>query len=209
MSSSVRSLLSAGSTPLDSLEKKLNDRRHKLQAAVIYGLESESALQLIKERLNNLETSSSGCLISADSKTVKQQNVNNEACMKQVGELASSLHDLTSRLGSPEKGDEVSGVRSSLRTQADSLSSRLRALENVLSKRQVLINVVRPLADDVGQGQAECVNWLQNTEYEIESIKREDEEDGDGLSDRCTHLKVRNVTSKVNSTIKGSMLQIS
>ena len=190
MSSSVRNLLSAGSTPLESLERKLSDRRHKLQAAIIYGLESESALQLIKERLLNLESSSSGRLISANSDTVNQQDVENKACMKHVGELRSSLQDVTSKLGASEKGDEESSVKSALRTQSDALLSRLQDLEKVLSKRQILINDVKPLAEKFDVEKNALKGWLHKTEDDISLMEKDDVKDEAAFEESLRRLKV-------------------
>lgn len=190
MSSCVRNLLSAGWTPLESLERKLSDRRHKLQSTIIYGLEAEVALQLIKERLLNLETNSSGRLISAILGTVIQQEIEVEAFAKQLEDLASTLQNVTSKLGSLEQGDEGSSVKSSVRKEANTLQSRLRALGSVLSQRKTLINEVKPLADEFNKMKIEVNNWLQETENDVSLINNIVLVDENSFKERLLRLKV-------------------
>ena len=190
MSSNIRNLLCAGSTPLDSLEKKLSDRRQKLQAAIIYGLEAESSLQLIKERLSNLEANTSGRLISANLDTVMQQETENEAFLKQADTLALSLEDVKFKLRSPEKVDEGSSVRTSLRKLSDALQPRLRALQNVLLQWKALINEVKPLAEEFQRKKVELMDWLRRTESEVSLIDESVLTDVTSFKDRLLRLKV-------------------
>lgn len=193
MSSRVRNLLSTGSTPLESLEKKLTDRRYKLQSAIIYGLESESALQLINERLISLEANARMRLISADLATVKMQDVENEANMKQLGELGSSFENVISKLRLKESAEEVSFVTGSVRKKSESMVLRLQMLEKVLADRHVVINKVRQLAEKF-DGDIEKMasgSWLQSKELELESMKRDTGLTDSDFKERLLHLEVR------------------
>ena len=190
MSSSIRNLLSAGSTPLHSLERKLADRLHKLQAAVIYGLEAEGALQIIKERLVNLEANASGRLISASLEIVTEEEKENEAVIEQVGQLVAKLQDLKSRLDSSEQVDEGSAVKISVRKQSDSLHSRLRTIEKVLLERKTLIEKVKPLAEEFNMKEIELNSWLQHTEGEISLIDGAATTDETSMKERMLRMKV-------------------
>ena len=190
MSSSVRNLLSAGSTPLHSLERKLADRLHKLQAAVIYGLEAEGALQIIKERLVNLEANASGRFVSASLEIVGEEEKENEAFIEQVGQLVSKLQEAKSRLELSEQVDEGSALKISVRKQSDSINSRLRTMEKVLLERKALIEKVKPLAEEFSMKEIELNSWLQHTGNEISLIDRAPAADETSMKERMIRMKV-------------------
>ncbi len=56
MRSDVRNQISLRSSPLDSIEKRLNSRKDRLQTALIHGREFKDALQCFEDRLVSLET---------------------------------------------------------------------------------------------------------------------------------------------------------
>ena len=173
MSSSVRNLLSSGSTPLDSLEKKLGGRKNRLQAAIIFRLESESAIQLINERLLNLEEKAANIKVSANLATVTQQSAKNEALISQAGELHSCLREVMASLVATEIPDEDSSVKSSVREQADTLLTRLQEIESMLWKKRDLVHKVRPLAEQIKSGYIQIDLWFQDFNGKVAELEKD------------------------------------
>ena len=190
MSSNVRNLLSSGTTPLDSLEKKLSNRRNKLQAAIIYGLEYEAALQVMEMRFNNLETSLRDKTISAKHVIAKQQNTDNDNLVSQVGDLESNLQDLKSRLSSAVDAEEQSSVKEMVRKRANDLEEKLRKLGEELARRQILLREVVPVAERFETNSDELKDWLGKMGQELENFGTEIILDMKKLEHQIRRLKV-------------------
>ena len=190
MSSNVRNLLSSGTTPLDSLEKKLSNRRNKLQAAIIYGLEYEAALQVMEMRFSNLETSARDKTISAKHAIAKQQNTDNDNLLSQVGDLESNLQDLKSRLSSAVDGEEQSSVKEMVRKRANDLEEELRKLGEELTRRQILLREVVSVAERYETKSDEFKDWLGKMEQELENVGIDVILDMNKLEHQISRLKV-------------------
>lgn len=169
----VRTALSKVYTPLDSLEAKLNERKSKLQNAMMRGQEFDKSFNDINDRISSLEFRAQRQKpVSPVWEEVAKQQQEQKTMVKEVALLKPLYDQLINSADNVISALEPGEEKDATERKVDDIKKQWKEISENVQKRDDLIDEVEPLARSHNNEKQSFNEWIVQPEKTMKELEQ-------------------------------------